>query len=365
MIIGYNYPWAFNKYGLYFGPHAGEPWMDRWLDFYAQNLLEARDLGFEVVRIFLLCNGQNYGELPSGSAPGEPSFRPPIPADPAFARDLVRMLEITRDSNTGIRLIPSLVDFYFFGPIRGNSGGRSCVAKDPAVREAFFQSALDPLLRASAPYKEQIFAWEVTNEPYWASHYVSPPMHGSLMPKRPFVSMSSMNELLTGALDRIERAGFESTVGHRFFRDLSRWPGGTRPQFHYYAKSFLWLADPRKIPEHAETGGAFIGEIDSGGRFGKPWPELRGLDLDPARRAYERLRLVERKGYPLALLWPECEWCGPDTSGGAEFNAKLSDGLRLDPPTKDAIRRYVNERGPAQAKVKTPTPTPQRPPGSS
>jgi hypothetical protein len=341
MAVGLNYPWAFNKYGLYFGPHPAEPWMDRWLDFFKKNLAEMADLGLRVVRIFLLCAGQNYGKLPD--SPGE--FAPPSPIDPKFLEDLERMLESVRGSGTGITLIPSLVDFGFFGPAYGNSGSRQVLTRDAAAREAFLNTLLDPFLEVAKPYKGQIYAWEVINEPYWNCSLISPPIYPgrfNFLPRLPLVKMDGMKAFLEAALRRIEAAGFESTVGHRFYSDLKRWPVGTRPQFHYYAKRWLWLGDPRPIPDHAETGGAFVGEIDAGLGFGKPWPELDGVDLDPDRRVVARLSLLERKGYKLALLWPEKEWACP--ADQARWDDDLADPLKLTDEAKAGIRRFTEVR---------------------
>lgn len=339
MSVGLNYPWAFNKYGLYFGPHPVEPWMDRWLEFFKKNLIEIDDLGLRVVRIFLLCAGENYGKLPSDKSG---FFSPPRHIDPKFLDDLGKMLAIVRDSGTGIQLIPSLVDFKFFGPTYGNSGSRQVIARDAAVRDVFFDSLLDPFLEVGKRYSKQIYAWEVVNEPYWNCCFISPPIyHGPLniLPRLPLVRARAMREFLEAALRRIEAAGFESTVGHRFYSDLNRWPGGTKPQFHYYAKRFLWFGDPNPIPDCSETGGAFVGEIDAGLGFGKPWPELGGLDLDPQRRVPERLSLLERKGYKLALLWPENEWTGPANT--ARWDQDLEDPLKLTDDAKAGIRRFT------------------------
>jgi hypothetical protein len=339
MAVGLNYPWAFNKYGLYFGPHPAEPWMDRWLEFWKKNLVEMADLGLRVVRIFLLCAGENYGKLPERPGP----FSPPHPIDPKFLNDLEQMLESVAASGTGIQVVPSLVDFGFFGPTYGNSGSRYAIAHDAGVREAFLSTLLDPFLAVGKRYSAQIYAWEVINEPYWNCSFVSPPIYRgrfNILPRLPLVRSSAMGEFLGAALRRIEAAGFESTVGHRFYADLKRWPAGTRPQFHYYAKRILWFGDPSTIPDYAETGGAFVGEIDAGLGFGKLWPELGGLDRDPQRRVFERLMLLERKGYKLTLLWPEGEWsCPADPS---KWDEELADPLKLSEEARAGIKRFTS-----------------------
>lgn len=344
MTLGYNYPWAFNKYGLYFGPHAAEPWMDRWVEFFRANLLEINALGLKVLRIFLLCAGENYGRLSAGPTMGEVSFDPPRPIDATFSHHLEQMLAAVRESGTGIKLIPSLVDFKFFGPVIGNSGGRGCLTRDARRRDTFLHTVLDGFLDISRPYAEQIYAWEVINEPFWNCSSFAPPLYPGqfpMLPRAPLVSAREMKLFLKAALRRIEAAGFESTVGHRFYGDLARWPSGTRPQFHYYAKSLMGLGDPWRIPAYAETGGAFIGEIDLTDTHTNPWPELRGADRNPSRRALERLMLLERKGYTLALIWPELGWSGPHEKDPAKWHEKLADPLKLTEQTKDGIKQFT------------------------
>jgi hypothetical protein len=346
MTLGCNYPWAFNKYGLYFGPHPAEPWMDRWLEFFAENLLEIAALGLKVVRIFLLCAGENYGKLVF-RAGGRVAFDPPRPIDAKFLEHLERMLETVKASGTGIKLVPSILDFGFFGPVVGNSGGRWELAGGARLRDAFLATVLDPFLTAARPYVEHIHAWEVINEPYWNCHFFAPPLYRGpfrMFPHLPRVTVDAMRSFLNAALERIEAAGFESTVGHRFYADLAYWPGGTRPQFHYYGKRVLSFGDPKTIPAYAETGGAFIGEIDPGDAYGRLWPELHGADRDPRRRAFERLKLLARKGYRLSLVWPELGWSAPEDKDPVAWQAHLADPLKLTPETKDGIKQFTHGR---------------------
>ena len=165
-----------------------------------------------------------------------------------------------------------------------------------------------------------------------------------MLPRLPRVNVEAMRIFLSAALGRIAAAGFESTVGHRFYEDLQYLPAGSRPQFHYYGKRILWFGDPEAIPAYAETRGAFVGEIDSGDAYGKLWPELHGADRDPKQRVFERLTLLARKGYTLTLLWPEVGWAAPTDKDPAAWRANLSDPLRLRPETKDGIKRFTQGR---------------------
>lgn len=351
MKVGFNYPWAFNKMGLYFGPHQDEPWMDRWLSFFRENLIELRQMGIEVVRIWLLCNGANYGPRPTKTRSYLPPprlsldglrkwlfpdvgyrFEPPISLDQAFIEHMRQMLEIVKASETGIQLIPSLLTFEFFIDHQD-------VAKDARKRDMFLSTALDPLLSTSKDYRDQILAWEVMNEPSWDTAIFSPPVRGgSVMPWIPLLSQAEMAGFLAAALKRIEAGGFQSTVGHRYFRDFSRFPTGTLRQFHYYGKTVLG-DDDHEIPPYSVTQGAFVGEIAPTDGHGRPWPELHGSDRDRRQAAFERLKALARKGYKLTLIWPDLGWSGPPP--GSDFDTELRDPIKLSDDAKESIKKFT------------------------
>jgi hypothetical protein len=142
------------------------------------------------------------------------------------------------------------------------------------------------------------------------------------LPHGPTVQESVMGDFLTEACKHIEAAGFASTVGHRFFSDLNDLPTGTKPQFHYYAQA-VPLGDPGDIPD--ATGEVFIGEIGASTSHGKPWPALKGRDANDAKsRIFERLKHVARKGYKLALVWPDLAWWEVDP-------------MKIVPPGRDRV----------------------------
>ena len=63
--VGVNYPWAWNKSGLYFGgggPPRSNATMMGWLNTLKPNLDKIQAAGVNLVRIFLLCNMSNLGE---------------------------------------------------------------------------------------------------------------------------------------------------------------------------------------------------------------------------------------------------------------------------------------------------------------
>ncbi len=305
-----NYPWAWSAYGTYFGagaPPGSRPELDRWTTDFDQNLARLRDVGVRVVRLFLLCNAYNYGSFSGGR------FEHPGALHPRFAEHLALALVACR--RRGVQLIPSLLDFKALGRKLGANGctGRSCLAREPFDREAFFDRALVPLLDVCQSERAALFAFEVINEPTWNLRRVTAPLSSA---GGRTVSETEMAVFLSGALHRIATAGLPSTVGHRFPADLARFPTGTERQFHYYPERALGVTFvDRTLAPHSTTR-AFIGEFGvraPGEGQGALWPALHGADAGDTRtRTRERLTHLASLGYPLALLWPD----GTDGRGG-------------------------------------------------
>jgi hypothetical protein len=332
--VGVNYPWAWNKFGVFFGSGEREPGdhpeYDVWLDNLDRNLAELRSVGVSVVRIFLFCNATNLGrtepgkgplvalpaptglhEFPPRFAPLQPwwSFVPPDAVSPLYAEQLGRMLRIFNRNE--MQVIPSLTSFEAFaqGP---NASGRTDIIVDVAMKEWFLSCVVDPLLdvASSDDRGRAVFAWEVMNEP----GQVTDSPHVSFLGKTDFpVPRAPMAAFLSDVIARIEAKGFESTVGHHYAGDLTL-PTGSVRQFHYYPQDTAWLRRffvPSRLPPHSETR-AFVGEFPSAHtqpdqRSSVPWPEIpaalqAGGGLS---RTVARLRLLEAKGYGLALLWPD------------------------------------------------------------
>jgi hypothetical protein len=368
MKVGFNYAWAGDLYGQNFGPVFFPPPADglpTWKKTLPSHLIEFKAMGLSVIRWFILMNGLTYGrglvvedsgrirpgalELPIDRSRINPAsaqithiweFNPPDKLHPLITDHFRLMVEMFRDSRTGLQVIPSLVDFKFFAVPEdrqaGKGGGRQDIALDKDKRKLFFDTVLEPLLQVSIPFKDQIFAWEVMNEPSWL-----------IRPGKPFgpvVNDSRMNPsvlrtFLQEALDRIEahpEFASKSTVGHRFINDLGTLPTGKLRQFHYYAKTTV-ADDPDRIPNHATTN-AFVGEFSpefNGNLFdriredpGASWPELDGRDRPAQHTVTRRLKLLADKGYPLAMVWPNI--------GGGETNR-----IKLDPVAQGSLERYT------------------------
>jgi len=302
MDLGLNYPFPWNAYGRYFGrgaPPGSEPELGRWLEELERNLGVLRGrLGMRVVRLFLLCNGYNYGRLAGGR------FEPPDELHPAFVQDLVALLAVFRAE--GMQVIPSLFDFKAFGRAwqRNGCGDRYDILRDPWTQRIVLEQTLARFLLASAPYKDVVFAWEVVNEPAWNVRRLVPRSSAG----GPTTSKRELSQFLARAVALIDAHGFASTVGHRFASDLDRFPTGSIRQFHFYPTGAIGQAIvDRHLPSFAATR-AILGElsVQATGEQGQPWPELRGRDRGDTRaRTTARLRHVARKGYELALLWPD------------------------------------------------------------
>jgi hypothetical protein len=210
MKVGFNYAWSHDRYGSQIGPN---PWVsnDEWtvqgklaaagevsriplpplFDHIDANLWYLKAIGVSVVRWFLLGNGFNYGPPSKDSQRflGHRKMRVPMPArafdppsqlDRRFTRDFVELL--LRFKGAGLQIIPSLVDFCFGSFLnftvdghRGiGAGGKADVITDPLKRKVFLDTMLVGLLEVSAKYREQIYAWEVMNEPVWLCLELSP-----------------------------------------------------------------------------------------------------------------------------------------------------------------------------------------------
>ena len=100
MHVGYNYgPW--NLYGNYLG-HPGD-WGRQWTENLATNLKRLKEIGIDVIRIFLLGNASNYDtNILSGDRLSDP-----------VVDQLHKMFKAVKDAKC--RIIPSIIDFKAFG----------------------------------------------------------------------------------------------------------------------------------------------------------------------------------------------------------------------------------------------------------
>lgn len=337
MLLGFNYPGSYNRFGNEIGPicFVDDATWDRnnkleaagntasiplpaLFDHVDRNLANLKKLGFQVIRWFLLGNGNSYGPAPIQFQPlpnrahFDYHFTPPAVIDKRFRRDFEELLR--RFQKAEMQIIPSLISFEFGSSKRAGLagkpgqgyGGRADVIRDKDKRKVFLDTMLAELLAASAPFKSQIYAWEVINEPCWLCSQYGPLSIQPWISRPPEVTDGQMSAFLEDAVGRINKAGFPSTVGHRYFSDLRRYPTGTVPQFHYYAE-YRWYiqSDPDGITGNNLFSGnpkPILGEFDSAAnRFGDAWTK----DLGGKDSTVERLKLLDKEGCDLAMLWPD------------------------------------------------------------
>jgi hypothetical protein len=312
--VGVNYAWPWNKFGVYFG--SGEhrptenPEYDVWLDNLSRNLDVLKNmLGIRTVRIFLFGNAWNFGRIvPNPSTASKWEFELPDALHPAYLSQLDRMLKEfdTRD----MMVIPSLLSFEALA-IWNSQGGRGELALDPVKRDKFFDVVLGPFLEVSTHHRAAIRYWEVVNEPGQVTDSLETGVSRRVSSRTDYyIPADAMRAFLNKAIDRIERNGFGSTVGHWVRGDMGFLPTGSARQFHYYPQSFERILGGGHLPPFADTQ-AFIGEFAADKwppeqTHSMLWPDIPNEDpIDGTVRTFHRLKLCEEKGYKLALLWPD------------------------------------------------------------
>jgi len=370
--VGFNYPWPWDKYGIYLGsgsPPGADPSLSKWVDTLKANLVTLQQLGITVVRIFLMGNLANWGTVQKREWNNGKDwwwdFTPPSQLDSLFKDQLDAMFAAFAASQ--MKVIPSLVDFGAACDVRNPDGrgmGVRCeIWKRFPTQKQFFDMVLEPFLDISMKHIDSIFAWELMNEPIWVT--LPPSMFGK--PLNSFVDRflpaSDMETFLKEGLQRIQARvttvpdpanpgtqkqthAFKSTVGHRFAWNLDQlplfgttWPSGDIRQFHYYpsTEQFLDRMDDT-LPNSRQTRGAILGEFAAGppvaAKHHKFWPEIPGESgLSTSDRMLRRLELIERKGYGLALIWPDLDGSAPGAT----------DPLKLSAGAQDGVKRYLHK----------------------
>jgi hypothetical protein len=379
MKLGLNYPWF--SYAHDFGGRTSRPWSGA-ID---ADIRHFQDLGLEVVRWFVLCNGYNYGiaaEVPTretGSR-GRPvwRFRPPRGGtqDDAIVNDFDEVLRRFEAQPTGrdkpvVKLMPVILSPSIFEPARGSgeriAGGRADLANDPRKTQVFVDNLFGRLIETAHRHRRHIYAIDLMNEPEWCTWYGEG--HDS-QPKRT-VTLERMRAFLSAMNDKVRAVspGMATTVGfahHSSFREFdARSMGLTMFQYHYYGRLTASDApghgrdnervrhDP--IPRNRFARGCIMGEIGVGRPAPADWeppPPPRGEeprqennrewcelphDTTNPHRLLDRLWLLESKNYNVTLLWcyrhreddkefPPGDWAA--SSASAEQRQNVEDDIR-------------------------------------
>lgn len=354
MEVGFNYPWPGNRY-ITIGPNltprgVPHPWRDDGV--MARNLATLKAAGITVVRMWLLGDGTNYdGYVHYGFANDRGlfwDFEPPAQAHPSFVDDFRALLRIFAGAQ--MKIMPVLVDFAFFdhprperfvsGPTDGDyRRGRRAVAENPAYRKRFVEGMLEPLLKVAAEFTETVYAVDVCNEPHWATAWATGGVdYVSRMGLDPMVAF------LTDCVGAVRRYGLPSTIGHRYYADLSgtyKDPAVDKPQYHYYAHL---VVDDLPAGRQSRFAGAILGEfgsvtqseLDAMARSGKDVSRLKptvsrwlgefgGVDSDPDKILPLRLKHMASLGCQLAMIWPDLPDEVPDT---LKLSTRKLDSIR-------------------------------------
>lgn len=306
MDVGLNYPWF--DYGWDFGDappnwrHGSDP---NWAGFVDANLEYFHDLGIRVIRWFIFGDGLCYGsgkQAPQENPAGEWDFDPPDLSE-SFQEHFRKLLESFTKANKKwqqpIQILPVLLDFH--SCMRGSvvlaaddewiKCGRSDIVTNPKMSQKFYDRALKPLLDISKDHRNAIFAWDIFNEPEW----VTTDWHPHRVKGLP-VAAQQMRQFIMGAMDRVHSQDFKATIGFAnietiHFAKLY----ANYNQFHHYASG----KDKRHLIQN---------------KFDKRWPGIVGefasslsndhwAELSDEQTVYDRLKQIEKMGYPLALTW--------------------------------------------------------------
>jgi hypothetical protein len=304
----------------------------------------------------------------------EPAARPLTALERRLSADFLTDVSIANALNPGRQTAnPRLL----------RASGRGDIVEEPEKRQRFLDAVVRKIVALSVPFKDQIYAIEVMNEPVWTNAFVKPmsPIIGNRI-----IGFEALSDFLARACAIIEDAGLPSTVGHRHYADCTTLPTGTIAQFHYYPRTlirdalmkaspalgslalgvgvdpFIWQ-DPDVIPDRdqalaairdaqktARPGwkgtvsevivGEFGSEIQPSDQIdaarlhahGDAWPELRQKDRRPEDIVFERLNLLKEKKYALAAVWPH--------KGSA--SDELSE--KMGPERWASLRRFTGGR---------------------
>jgi hypothetical protein len=232
--VGINLPWL--RYGGDFGgnrwqPAGGVGQPERRAALRSA-LAGLAGRGIAVVRWFMLTDGRaGLEESPTGEVAG---------LDPCLFRDADTALEEL--DRAGLKAVFVLFDFHWFRPARMvdgvRTGGRGPLAADPELRPQLLERVLDPLLSRYGGHGS-VLAWDVINEPEWATRGLRLPPRSGGVPRRAMRAFigdvvalihhrtshaATVGSASTGTLGLVEGLGLDVYQAHWYDRFAKRAP---------------------------------------------------------------------------------------------------------------------------------------------
>jgi hypothetical protein len=278
-VLGANLPWL--QYGCDFGANAWQPeggvGRPEQRERLRHSFARLAERGLTTVRWFVLGDGRAGVRF---DAPGLVGG-----LDEVFWRDLEAGLE--EASRAGIVLVPVLFDFRWcrrartFNGVRGGGHRKALAAADAS--DALVERLVVPILRRCAG-SSSIAAWDVINEPEWATWGL-----GAIDPFGA-VSRRAMRRFIGLAVSAVHAGTRQpATVGLASWRGfpLVRGLGLDVWQVHWYDRRER--RSPLGRPVSAEMGlPVWLGEFPTAGSRKSP---------------EEIIATAQRAGYAAALAW--------------------------------------------------------------
>jgi hypothetical protein len=334
-----------------------------------------KGLGLQVVRWFILADGWTFPAPPPSIVGKKWSYKLSSGLDDGFVSDFEKMLQSFKKMQ--MQVLPVLVDFKIFGPVMLVSGKdiynrrkelRVDADKNPSISwflanyfnktnvmastandvadwstylkggkesildsnniKAFMRLFFDPLLDACKDYRDQIYAWDICNEPDEAVQEFG-------------TSVDQLAEFLFEGVKRVVKNKMRATIGFKLHDSFAgqffglpkiigaqfaneRFGNNYVQQFHYWPENRDGNGD---LPKQMGSGSAgrsnvILGEFGTqiAGQSSVDW-----LNMDVG----QRLKTIDQANYGCALLW----------------SATLEDNLSIwNVKTQDAVKAFTGKK---------------------
>jgi len=279
-FVGVNLPWL--RYGGDFGANAWQPQggvarpeLRRRVD---EVFARLADSGLATVRWWVLGDGRAGLRVDDDGSP--------LGLDDFVFADLDAAFETA--ARRGIRLVPVLIDFLWFAPPqivdRVQTGGRSGLITTPETRWRLHDTVFTRIFERYRRHPA-VYAWDLVNEPEWATRGVGTILPGRGIPRDDMVVF--LRELVALGHDwgtQPLTVGLASASGLRLVRKL----GLDFYQVHWYDSVEAAAPLKRPVSKLGLDRPLLLGEFPT-----------RGSTLPPA----DVLQAAHGAGYSGALAW--------------------------------------------------------------